>query len=201
MVYNPWRYRIIHRGSLACLRGGHIDSIVVGAALFLFALILFIGAVRIRLQVKTEKKASGIPEGGILYSDLNVPASPLFSQRFRLSGKPDYIVKQKNNCIPVEVKSGGGTHPHQNHILQLAAYCQILEDIAGVFVPEGVLVYNNIPYRISFNPKLRFELESSIKTMRTILRTGRIHRNHDDPRRCMNCSMKNYCSNLVQEGG
>ncbi len=163
------------------------------------ALVLIGYSVLLRLRVRTEKKSFGVPEGRILYSDLNVPAAALFSKRFRLSGKPDYIVQKDETFIPVEVKSGSGPHPHHSQILQLAAYCQILEDATGKFIPEGILVYNNTPFRIPFDPKLRFELESIMKNMRATLRTGEVQRNHEDQRRCKNCSMKQHCSDPIQE--
>lgn len=184
---------------LSSLGGGPIDIVFVGFALMVLAILLIIYSTRMKLKVKTEKKAYGVPEGRILYSDLNVPAKALFSKHFRLSGKPDYIIQKDDTCIPVEVKSGSGSHPHHNQILQLAAYCQILEETSGEFVAEGILVYNNIPFKIPFDPKLRFELESIIKAMRTVLRTGEVQRNHEDPRRCVNCSMKQYCSDSVLE--
>ncbi|HUT00032.1 MAG TPA: Dna2/Cas4 domain-containing protein [Candidatus Thermoplasmatota archaeon] len=163
------------------------------------AVVLFAYGIRIRSSVREKKKSYGIPEGMILYSDLNVPATPFFSKRSRLTGKPDYIIRRENHVIPVEVKSGGGSHPHHSQILQLAAYCQILEDTSGVFVPEGILVYNNVPYTISFDPKLRFELESVMKTMRASLRSGSVQRNHQEAGRCRRCSMRRYCTDVVRE--
>jgi CRISPR-associated exonuclease Cas4 len=82
-------------------------------------------------------------------------------------------------------------------VLQLATYCQLLEEVSGVFVPEGILVYNHTMHRIPFDPGLRFELESVINKMRACLRTGRVQRNHQDPRRCQHCSMKHHCSDIV----
>jgi CRISPR-associated exonuclease Cas4 len=163
------------------------------------AVVLFVYAARTFFSVWEEKESFGIPDGRIMYSDLNVPAAPLFSKRSRLIGKPDYIVRKENHCIPVEVKSGGGLHPHESQVLQLAAYCQILEDTSGVFVPEGILVYNNVPYTIPFDPKLRFELESVMKSMRASLRSGVVKRNHQEPGRCRHCSMKRYCTDVVPE--
>jgi CRISPR-associated exonuclease Cas4 len=163
------------------------------------ATMLFVYAARTRSIVRAEKRSHGVPEGLILYSDLNVPASPLFSKRFRLSGKPDYIVRRENHVVPVEVKTGHGSSPHQSQILQLAAYCQILEDVSGSFVPEGILVYNSVPYTIPFNPQLRFELEIIMRAMRASLRSGAAQRNHDKPRRCHYCSMKRYCTDVLTE--
>jgi CRISPR-associated exonuclease Cas4 len=164
------------------------------------AIILFVYAIRIRSNIREEKKLFGIPDGMILYSDLNVPAVPFFSKRSRLTGKPDYIVRKENYYVPVEVKSGRGVNPNQSQVLQLAAYCQLLEDTSGVFVPEGILVYNNVPYTIAFDPKLRFELESVMKSMRTSLRNGVVKRNHEEPGRCRHCSMKRYCTDVVRKG-
>ena len=163
------------------------------------AVVLFVYAARMFFSVREKKNSFGIPDGRILYSDLNVPAAPLFSKRSCLIGKPDYIIRKEKHCIPVEVKSGGGLHPLKSQVLQLAAYCQILEETSEVFVPEGILVYNNVPYTIPFDPKLRFELESVMKTMRASLRNGVVQRNHQDLARCRYCSMKRYCTDEVRE--
>lgn len=123
-----------------------------------------------------------------------MPAKSLFSKRYRIAGKPDYIVKRNNRYIPIEVKTGFHHEPQKNHIFQLAAYCQLLEDNYGGFVPYGILVYNNTSqYKIPFDPKLRFGLESTIKKMRYLLKTGEIIRNHNDPHRCKRCSVRTYC--------
>ena len=118
----------------------------------------------------------------------------MFSYQFRIAGKPDYIVKKNSQYIPVEVKTGSYNIPQKNHVLQLAAYCQLLEETYNSFVPYGVLVYNNLnQFKIPFNPKLRFDLEQSIKNMKYTLQNGLISRNHNDNNRCRNCSMRFYC--------
>jgi CRISPR-associated exonuclease Cas4 len=140
-----------------------------------------------------------IQDGKIIYSDLNMPAKPLFSKRYRISGKPDYIIKKDGHRIPVEVKTGQHYEPKKNHVFQLAAYCQILEENYGGFVPYGILVYNDTSqqYKIPFDPKIRFELESAIKKMRHILKTNKTERNHNDLYKCRSCSMRNYCNKKI----
>jgi CRISPR-associated exonuclease Cas4 len=199
MVHTPWFCSAVHRVSSGFFWGDFIGLLFLGILLMICAVVLFVYAARMRFSVWVEKESLGISDGMILYSDLNVPATPLFSKRSRLIGKPDYIVRKENYYIPVEVKSGGSLHPHQSQILQLAAYCRILEDTSGVFIPEGILVYNNVKYTIPFDPKLRFELESVMKTMRASLRNGVVQRNHYDFWRCQHCSMKRYCTDAVHE--
>ena len=122
----------------------------------------------------------------------------MFSKRHKIAGKPDYIINKNNQFIPVELKSGSYINPRRNHVLQLATYCQLLEDTYKVFVPYGIIVYNNADFRIPFDPKLRFELESVINKIRVSLETGKVELNHNDPGKCRFCSMRNYCnSNLV----
>jgi len=201
MVYTGWFCNIVSSDFSHSSGGDPVDILVFGF-LFVFAALIFLTyAYWVQSSVRKERKSYGLPEGLILYSDLNFPAKPLFSNRFQLVGKPDFIIRKQNHSIPVEVKSGRGTYPHQSQVFQLAAYCQILEDASGVFVPEGILLYNNVPFSVAFDPKLRFELESVMKTMRTSLRSGTVKRNHDDARRCRHCSMKRYCTDVVQESG
>lgn len=101
------------------------------------------------------KDEYGIPDGNILYTDLNRPAKPLFSKRYRITGKPDYIVldDKLNVPIPVEVKSGYADKPYWNHVLQLAAYCLLIEETYGKPVPYGLIVYGDgSQHRIPCDP-------------------------------------------------
>ena len=148
----------------------------------------------IHRKVDKLKKKHKIQDGKITYQDLNKPAKPFFSIRYRITGKPDYIIKRNRYYIPVEVKTGIYTEPQKNHIFQLASYCHLIEENYKSFVPYGLLVYGDMhQYKISFDPRVRFEFESTVKTMRNIIKTGRIERNHSDSHRCKSCSMRTYC--------
>ena len=152
----------------------------------------------IHRDVRNLKTKHKIQDGKITYSDLNKPGRPFFSKRYRITGKPDYIVKKKKNYIPVEVKTGIYNEPQKNHIFQLAGYCHLLEENYGGFVPYGILVYNNrYHYKMPFDPKIRFEFENTLKNMRNAIKTGRITRNHNDYYKCKNCSMQIYCEDKL----
>jgi len=162
--------------------------------LLFLSLILIQISKTIKKNVKDIKKRHKIQTGKITYSDLNKPAKPFFSRRYKIAGKPDYIIKKNNTYIPVELKNSRQNQPQKNHIYQLAAYCQLLEENYGDFVPYGVLVYNNThQYKIPFDPKIRFDLETTLKKMRGLLNNKKVKRNHNEPNKCINCSMKNYC--------
>lgn len=176
--------------------GAIIELLLITLIVFFVfcAVTLLLRSKRINTTMKTTKQMYRIPEGTITYSDLTTPAKPLFSKRYRLAGKPDYVVKNDDTYIPVEVKSGSYSHPKKNHILQLAAYCYLVEETYQTFVPYGILVYKNNEFKIPFNPPLRFELETVLQTMRNSLHKETITMNHNDPGRCRYCSMRMNCT-------
>jgi len=152
----------------------------------------------INLQTNKLKHKYKIENGKIEYSDLDRPGKPFFSKHYKITGKPDYIVKRNNRLIPVEIKTGVHNKPQKNHIFQLAGYCHLLEENFGGFVPYGILVYSEgNSFTIPFDPKIRFEFESTLNQMRKMLQTGRIIRNHNDFNKCKNCSMQIYCNNKL----
>lgn len=167
--------------------------------LFGIALILIIKSKKISHDMCKIKKMYKIQQGKIAYSDLNKPAKPLFSKRYRITGKPDYVIRRNNCYIPVEIKTGRQNSPQKNHIFQLAAYCHLLEENYGCFVPYGILVYDtHQQYKIPFDPKMRYELESTLKQMRILLKNKNFIRNHNDSNKCINCSMRVYCKSKLE---
>lgn len=149
-------------------------------------------------RIKNTKKKNKIQPGRIIYSDIHRIEHALFSKKYMIAGKPDYVVENKGCRIPVELKTGYCNAPKNNHIYQLAAYCQLLEENYGAFVPYGILVYSDsCEYKIPFNPKVRFELENIVKNMRYSIRTKNISRNHNDRNKCISCSMREHCNNKL----
>lgn len=180
-----------------CFRGDFIILYLI-FLLLIISIILIIISKSIKQKANSIKKQHNIQQGKITYSDLNKPGKPFFSRKYRITGKPDYIIQKSNRHIPVELKTSNQNEPQQNHVFQLASYCALLEEYYGGFVPYGILVYNNLyQYKIPFDPKIRFELESTIHGMRNSIKTGRISINHSDPRRCKSCSMKEHCNNKI----
>lgn len=167
--------------------------------------IFLIGGVILMLQsrrrygrAKRARREYGIPDGGITYTDLNRPAEPLFSSRLGLAGKPDYIVKFEGQYIPVEAKSGVTEEPYRNHVLQLAAYCILLEETYNRTVPFGVLVYGDgRQFSIPFETNLRREIAGTLGKMRLQLVSGSIKRSHNTVAKCQFCSLRKHCTQKI----
>ena len=133
---------------------------------------MFIKASLDKSKVVKIRKKYGIPKGNITYTDLDKPAKPLFSAKHKLVGKPDYIVKRKEGHIPVEVKSSSVEIPYKSHIMQLAAYCLLVEDVYNAKVPYGIIVYGDRQFKIPYSNILKTRLIITIDEMRNCLRTN-----------------------------
>jgi CRISPR-associated exonuclease Cas4 len=125
----------------------------------------------------------------------NESAEVLHSEKYGLSGKPDFIIEEAEEIVPVEFKSGRLPQgPLFSHIVQLAAYCLILDEMDGKKVTRGVLRYGEHEFDIDFDDALRGLVISKLSEMRQGLVTGDVHRNHNRPGKCRSCSRREMCS-------
>ncbi|RLC62130.1 MAG: CRISPR-associated protein Cas4 [Chloroflexota bacterium] len=140
---------------------------------------------------------SGLPQGRVVYTDTGGWGRlerPLFSRRFLLTGKPDYLVADGADVIPVEVKSGRApAQPYPSHILQLAAYCLLVEECYGRRPPYGIIKYADRAFEVDYTSDLEDELLATLEDMRADLAAGDAPRSHDDPRRCRACGYQKWC--------
>jgi CRISPR-associated exonuclease Cas4 len=164
--------------------------VLIALALVALALILFALSRRLRM-------ASGLPHGRVIYSDAGAwqrNDQSLFSAQYQLVGKPDYLVRTDEGIVPVEVKSSPAPQqPRPGHVLQLAAYCLLVEEQLGEHVPHGIIHYADRQFAIDYTPALRAELLRAMGEMRSVLAHGDAHRNHADARRCAACGLREAC--------
>lgn len=149
-----------------------------------------------------QRKAAGLPGGRIIYADTSrwgAVDKPLYAADVGLTGKPDYLVKQGNAIIPVEVKtSRSGQAPFDSHIYQLAAYCILVEHSFGQRPPYGILHYSDgknpgRTYAIDFTRSLEMAVLDTISEIQAIsLRKG-VDRSHAIPARCTRCGFRHTC--------
>ncbi len=101
----------------------------------------------------------------------------LYSARFGLQGKPDYVFRSRlgGRIMPVELKSGrigDAPEPHRGDYLQLAAYFLLLEDVYGKRPRFGRLVYADYMFEIRNTAGVRREVLRTMAEMRQMLETG-----------------------------
>ena len=166
--------------------------------LLLSGLLLYL-ALRLRRRAARNQRMSGLPEGKLVYADTgrwSAVAKPYFSERYRLTGKPDYLVDTDDGLVPVEVKRSAappGGRAYDSHVMQLAAYCLLVEEVDGETPPHGFIHYSDATVQIDWTDDLRDLLLDTLEEMRDDLGRRDVARSHDDPARCAACGVRHGC--------
>lgn len=163
-------------------------------------LLLLAGAVLLWLARRLRAR-SGLPAGRVVAADVGSWRRldhPLFSRRYGLTGRPDYVVADGADLVPVEVKSARApARPYASHVLQLAAYCLLVAETSGRRPPYGILRYADRPFRIPYTRELEEQLIEVLEAMRDDLAAGDAPRRHRDPRRCAACGYREVCAEAL----
>jgi len=164
---------------------------LMGASYFLYR---SLKSTEIAEDLRREFKVKGKLE----FIDMN--QSKVFkSDSLGLSGSPDYIIKVGDNIVPVEEKKGRTPRgPLFSHILQIAAYCALIEEAYGNPPPYGLLKYPGHEHEIEYNEDLRRMLAQKLDEMRQVMRTGEAHRDHERPGKCKYCSRRDSCPEKLE---
>ena len=126
-------------------------------------LAFILGALFLRRYAQRTAAALNL-SGDVLYSDGDTTADVLVSNAHRLVGKPDYILERDSELIPVERKSRklSTAGAYEGEILQLAAYCLLVEEHYGRPVLTGRLLYQNRSVDVPFDEHLRTKLHNAL---------------------------------------
>ena len=166
-----------------------------------FFVLLALGLLLLNLS-RRGRARSGLPQGRVIYTDTGGWGRlerPLFSRQFLLTGKPDYLVADGADVIPVEIKSSRApAQPYPSHILQLAAYCLLVEECYGRRPAYGIVKYADRAFEVDYTPALEEELLATLENMRDDLAAGDAPRNHDEPRRCRACGYRQRCDQAIR---
>ena len=182
-----------------------------------FVVLLFV-ALAARLYARGGARSSGLPRGQVIYSDTGFPVGriapvslneqgerqekPLRSERFGLVGRPDYLVRTDEGVVPVEAKSAScpaSGVPYESHVMQLVAYCLLVEDATGEGVPFGVIRYRDRQLRVDYTRELRESLIELLAEMREARAESEVHRSHEEAARCAKCSYRELCDESLAD--
>lgn len=171
------------------------DGILQIAALALVALVLW------RLSGWL-RASSGLPSGDVISSDTRAWGrvdAPLVSRRMGLTGRPDYLVRERGGLVPVEVKSGPApaAGAHAGHVVQLAAYCALVAEAYGQRPAYGLIQYRDRLIRVPYTPALERELLALLAQMRAGFTEDDMPRSHASPARCRGCGLRDDCDQAL----
>ncbi|MGD2251991.1 MAG: CRISPR-associated protein Cas4 [Anaerolineales bacterium] len=164
--------------------------------LLLAGILLVLGLLALWVA-KLRRERLGLPRGRVTYLDtdgLGHVERPLYDPALDLTGRPDYLVKQGERLVPVEVKSGhGGASPYPAHVLQLAAYCLLVEATYRTRPAYGIIRYTNRSFEVDYSPSLENRLLDVVAEIRRAEARGAPGRSHESAGRCRACGYRNAC--------
>lgn len=171
--------------------------------LYQIALLLILLAALFYWFSKRVRAKTGLPGGEIVYADTTQwlrNEKTFFDPRLNLTGRPDYIIRQGDTLIPIEVKTGRTPiEPYDSHIFQLAAYCVLIDQATGLRPPYGLLHYPKQTFKIAFSPELESTLLELIMDLREKERRSTPPaRSHAEHARCQRCGYRKECDQRLQ---
>lgn len=171
-------------------------------AVLIFVAVILIG-VWLLVAVTRSAERHRIPIRKIRYDDTGAARQaprPLYDPELDLAGKPDYILETRDGLVPVEVKSGATPRePLPGHVLQLLAYCYLIDVTTGRAPSRGILRYPASSFEISYTIREREQLRVVVEAIRCAGADG-YPRSHDNPGRCRRCGYESICdASLVDE--
>lgn len=165
---------------------GAIDIIIIIVMLILIVLFILLKRTKVPKQVYKSKT---------IYSDhREKPEKALFSPKYNLIGKPDFILHTKDGLLPLEIKSSKRPNkPYFSHVMQLISYCLLIEEVKGTKPKYGFIQYKGgKPFTIQYTEKMKYFLTKTMKEMRDYMES------EESPKpikknKCNYCTYKEDC--------
>lgn len=123
---------------------------------------------------------------------------PLVASRYHLIGKPDYLVQTVGGLVPVEVKPSRRTsRPYEGDLMQLAAYCLLVEATTNTPPPYGLLRYAGQTFRMPYTAAVRSELLAVLQAIVDDRSAEDVRRSHEQEARCRGCGFVATCADSL----
>jgi CRISPR-associated exonuclease Cas4 len=148
------------------------------------------------------REEADLPAGKMIYADgaRTHQTETLYATDYGLSGKPDYLIQlDDDTIIPVELKSSyaPADDPYDGHIMQVVAYCLLVEENYGIRPPYGLLKYRDQTFEVAFDAQNEQLLLDILAEMHEALYGEPLERDHDNPSRCAACAVRDFCDERI----
>ncbi len=116
----------------------------------------------------------------------------LFSKKYNLKGKPDFIIEDKFGIYPLEFKSSlAPSFPYPSHIAQLICYCILVEE--NFSKPNfGIIKYVDGHFMIPYTKKAKDQVLHIITTIESYIKLNLIPLPILE-RKCLACDFLGKC--------
>jgi CRISPR/Cas system-associated exonuclease Cas4 (RecB family) len=145
--------------------------VMIGQVLLALAVVCFV--LWLVFGYGTPRRVAGLPPGEVVYAGNERQARLLRAPQYNLLGKPDYVVKQGKEFIPVELKSGIAPRKlHESDRMQVIAQSLLVEAEFGRRPAYAFVQYPGRTYKVNVRPKSVARLEGALLVMREARESG-----------------------------
>lgn len=147
------------------------------------------------------RRVAGLPPGEVAYAGNERRARLLRAPGYGLAGKPDYVVRQGKEFIPVELKSGIAPGKlHDSDRMQVIAQALLVEAEFGTLPSFAYVCYPGRTYKVNVRSQSIARLEKALGVMREARETGVMR---DVPPAWFHCPTcpRTTCSKRVGDSG
>lgn len=147
--------------------------------------------------IKKESLKSGIKkESDFLSIDGStiLPVKNYISEIQGLSGRPDAVIKEKGNFVPIEIKPLA-KKLKDRYVFQLLVYMRLLNEFERTDIPYGYLILGEKNKRVRINnlPERQKKLTLFLNEMKEILENKKEAIASPEIAKCSKCTVKQYC--------
>ncbi len=161
----------------------------------LVSVLVLVAGLALLWRMRARRQELRLPAGERIYEDTQEWSGKiLYSEEHGLNGKPDFLFQHGPEIIPVEVKMGKTPRrPYWGHIMQLMAYCLLVEVNYQTRPAYGVIRYPENEFMIEFTPERQAALLEILADMWEKRRQAEVRRSHNNPRVCAACGFYDRC--------
>lgn len=170
--------------------------LVVAVALLIAGIIVWVRSRYLQARADKQRSDMNLPKGQLAYIDEGLKSRVLTSEAWGLKGKPDLLLKQGNQVIPVDQKPGQSrAKPYLSQQMQLACYCALVEEHYGVRPSHGLIRYegDGVDIEVPYTQELETRLRQTLAQMREARASEYVHRSHNSLNKCRACGFRGVC--------
>jgi len=158
------------------------------------AIILLIAASVLKRVARAKQRRWQMPKGKVISVD-DGNGIILTCRKLQLVGRIDVIRRDGKWHIPEERKKKilKGNRPWDEDVLQLFAYCYLLNENL-MPAPKGILIYQNGPrFDLEFSLGARNRLMQVLQRIKSLHNARDVNRSHNSPAKCVSCKAQRIC--------
>jgi CRISPR-associated protein Cas4 len=186
-------FREFLRDLLDDLAGVTTDMVLL--ALLVVVTVIVVDAVSVAITKKRKRLGLTKKTSPVYFEGSErAPTKDYLSEKLGISGRPDAVIKEHGNLIPVEHKPLA-KKVRDRYIAQLLVYMRLIEECEGQRPPYGYLLLGPTCRRVKIENTTERQrwLDGLLTGMQQVLTNQGTAKPHPSPPKCRRCDVRNYC--------